>query len=41
MGDAADQFSDEIGKKFAGGGYQIRFRDFDEKWIIKSGDLKK
>ena len=32
---------DGAAKKFEGGGYQVRFRDFDENWIIESGDLEK
>ncbi len=37
---AADKISD-TGKKFVGGGYQVRFRDFNEKWIIETKDLNK
>ena len=40
-GKAAKQFSRETGEPFAGTGYQIRLRDFDEKWVIATKDLKK
>lgn len=40
-GKAASQISDKAGDRFVGGGYQVRFKDFDEKWIIKTEDLKK
>lgn len=35
-GKAAPQFSEKTGKAFKGGGYQVRFRDFDENWIVKT-----
>jgi hypothetical protein len=40
-GKTVDQISRETKEVFLGGGYQIRFRDFDEKWIIDTKDLNK
>jgi hypothetical protein len=40
-GKAADQISATTKKEFKGGGYQVRFRDFNEKWIIETKDLNK
>jgi hypothetical protein len=34
-GRAIEQYSKE-GEKFIGGGFQIRFRDFDPEWIQKT-----
>lgn len=39
-GRAVGQTSVETGKKFTGGGFQIRFLDFDEKWIVKTKKIK-
>ena len=35
-GKAVEQKSLKTGKKFVGGGFQIRFLDFDEKWIAET-----
>ncbi|CAL7962278.1 Protein translocase subunit SecA (modular protein) [Gammaproteobacteria bacterium] len=35
-GKAFEQTSLETGKKFIGGGFQVRFRDFDPKWIDRT-----
>ena len=35
-GKAALQVSDTTGSSFKGGGFQIRFLDFDEKWIVET-----
>lgn len=41
-GKAATQFSKPpLKEKFEGGGFQMRFRDFDEKWIVETRDLPK
>ena len=40
-GKAKDQISDATGEAFRGIGYQVRFRDFNEKWIIETKDLNK
>ena len=44
-GKASEQISKKlVNEKFEhapGGGYQIRFRDFDEKWIIETRELPK
>lgn len=37
-GKAIEQTSDSMKTVFKGGGYQVRFKDFDPKWII---DTKK
>jgi len=39
-GKAEVQFSPKTGQKFEGGGFQVRFRDFDEKWIIETRKVK-
>ena len=39
-GKAVSQVSKK-GEEFIGGGYQVRFRDFNEKWIIETKDLNK
>ena len=40
-GKAKAQPSLITGDEFKGGGYQVRFRDFDEKWTIETKDLNK
>ena len=40
-GRAKEQFSKKIWKMFDGRGFQIRFRDFDQNWIIDPNKILK
>lgn len=33
---AKEQFSQSLGRNFKGGGVQLRFKDFDPKWIVET-----
>jgi hypothetical protein len=39
-GQAADQASPKTLESFKGGGFQVRFKTFDEKWIVETKKLK-
>jgi len=40
FGKVEAQISRETGDIFKGGGFQVRFRDFDEKWIVETRRMK-